>query len=817
MHILPRRIAAIVGVLLTAGYLSFFVDAHTQIGAFKRVFLFCFFALMGYIILYMARRFLGCVDSWRSLARAMAIGLALLVMLHGVLFTTIQETAISLSAIPSEDGTLREVWLVAAEADGEGIYLSQLEVGANQGWVYAGKYDDYVFYPGEEAQENYLTFRTIADEVKLYFAHNAWSGSVNIRINGSEDTALALIGAEGVNETIEHTIKITRPYVVWEYLLYGAGAWMLLSFLAAVGLELLERFFGKRGSAQKKRQTVIVIFGIAFCLISVFLFWRCKYGFANVDECFYITIPYRLWQGDAMIAHEWSMAQLSAFLMIPIVQVFMDISGSTEGIVLAFRYVFVATWCLGSLYCFLRLKKLNLLGSCLGTLVLLTYVPFGINALSYNSMGILFLTISLSTLCTAEPGQKLAPAFAGFFLAGAVLCCPYLAILYILFTIAIFLPEKLRQREGSGLLNFGTWSFLTMGVGVLAIQFLVFLFSRASPHQILDVISYILSNVAHGANFLQKLYNFIIGPYIIYRSCLLELLLWFLITVAIICFRWYKHNYSAAVLFIEASICVTLCVLLTYQKIHYINFIVMPVHCLVLTACVINPIQDSRMTRLLIWFWIPGLIYTFCLHLSSNTVSYAISSASVAAMVGGALILTLTAETLDAVPRPRHQRLQVIVALVLLCTITCQLLLRYENVFWDDGIQSQTVKLEVGPHKGTVVSPKYAELYLSEYNAVTEALDQYQPEGVVYITNAVQTMYYLFGHVKTAGPYSWFAGGDGETLTKTYYKSYPEKLPDMIYIEHNADGEFLAWLYSSDSYTHYQSEKADIYVRNNRQ
>lgn len=289
MRISPRKIAATAGAFLAAGYLTFLVDAFTLNTVLKRVFVFCYFVVMGHIALFLKRRYLGSSgDGWRALTMSVAGGLALLIMLHGVLFANIQETVISLSAVPSEDGALREVWLVAAGADGEGVYLSQLEVDANQGWVYLGENDDYVFYPGEEGQENYLTFRTTADEVKLYFSQNAWSGSVNILVDESEDTAITLTAAEGVNETIEHTIKANRAYVGWEYLLYGMGAWVLLSFLAAVVLGLLEKFFRKGGSTQTEKQAAVT----ALLLLNAgFLFFTSdKIHPTGLTRCFLMLL-----------------------------------------------------------------------------------------------------------------------------------------------------------------------------------------------------------------------------------------------------------------------------------------------------------------------------------------------------------------------------------------------------------------------------------------------------------------------------------------------------------------------------------------------
>ncbi len=73
-----------------------------------------------------------------------------------------------------------------------------------------------------------------------------------------------------------------------------------------------------------------------FIAFLVFLLWRCQFGFAQKDECFYLTIPYRICQGDKLMIHEWHETQLSGLLLVPLMKVFLFLSDGTEGIILAF-------------------------------------------------------------------------------------------------------------------------------------------------------------------------------------------------------------------------------------------------------------------------------------------------------------------------------------------------------------------------------------------------------------------------------------------------------------------------------------------------
>ena len=73
-------------------------------------------------------------------------------------------------------------------------------------------------------------------------------------------------------------------------------------------------------------------------------------------------------------------------------------------------------------------------------LVYYVYAPFGIGALSYNSMGIDCLAVAAVLLVTAS--KRWSDGISGFFFAMAVLCCPYLVILYILYGTFVWCRRK---------------------------------------------------------------------------------------------------------------------------------------------------------------------------------------------------------------------------------------------------------------------------------------------------------------------------------------------------------------------------------------
>ena len=88
-----------------------------------------------------------------------------------------------------------------------------------------------------------------------------------------------------------------------------------------------------------KRKLLYCYFVILFCGVMFYLY-RIRWGMADVDEGFYLTIPLRMFQGDALLFEEWHVSQLSALLEYPILKIYMLFAKDTEGIILAFRYIY---------------------------------------------------------------------------------------------------------------------------------------------------------------------------------------------------------------------------------------------------------------------------------------------------------------------------------------------------------------------------------------------------------------------------------------------------------------------------------------------
>ena len=106
------------------------------------------------------------------------------------------------------------------------------------------------------------------------------------------------------------------------------------------------------GRIRKNQKKVYgpILYAILYVCTMAFLLWKCRFGFGNIDESFYLTIPYRLCQGDGLLLHEWHLSQLSGFLLLPAMKAYLAVFGSTTGIILSFRILFTVAWGMAALF-----------------------------------------------------------------------------------------------------------------------------------------------------------------------------------------------------------------------------------------------------------------------------------------------------------------------------------------------------------------------------------------------------------------------------------------------------------------------------------
>ena len=590
-----------------------------------------------------------------------------------------------------------------------------------------------------------------------------------------------------------------------------------------------------------------LIFIISALSVLCFLFWKCRYGFGNNDESFYLTIPWRLAQGDALFLEEWHLSQMSGFLLLPFVAIYRSINSFTDGMILSFRHLCIFVQALCCLWYYVRLRRVSPQGALAASILALIYIPFNITALSYNSMGIFLLGLSTVTIATidASSSVRVNLVFSGFAFAGAVLCCPYLIVVYAVAVLGLLafagvsalvnLHAAITARSKDILLGLFWFS---AGAALLAVIFAVFVLSRASIADIVKAFPEIMNDPEHKSTaFSAKMISY--GRSIYNSSSWSPTVIVFLglLLGAVILDK--KRKAHRPVYIVLAIAAVEMMLISINIDRRYINHLMYPINllsvfCLLLTC-------DRRSCRL---FWgvvIPGMLYSVCIHFTSNQYFYVISSASTVSMLGSVTMLWLlvqeilsqnvhgtaaayagdrgmggsdTAEKDSSVdnaeendptdirmsqehgsdvgrktPAVRRNSLgsalPIMLSLVLTMTL-CGLLIyrRATHVFWESSMKTQTTTLDYGPQAGVITTAAKEQLYDRLMDAVLYIEEKTSAKSVLFLTEHTW-MYLACPELRNSAYSAWLSGINQDSINKliAYYRLNPAKLPDVIFAD----------------------------------
>lgn len=536
----------------------------------------------------------------------------------------------------------------------------------------------------------------------------------------------------------------------------------------------------------RQSTTQNLVFTLLLAAVSCFLFWKCPYGYGNIDEAFYLTIPYRLSLGDALFEEEWHLSQMAGFLTVPFVSAYTSIKGNTNGIILAMRYFCTFLQCLVSIFLYVRLRKISWAGSVIASVSFVLYIPFGIMALSYNSMAIWALLISLVLAMTAERRKPLQYAISGICFAAAVLCCPFLMLAYFLYLVAVAISALKHQKPFSQDNTFfqpqgAAW--FSLGAALTAFVFAAYVVYRGSLYNILRSFQHILEDdPEHPSISLVHKINQYYTNILFANSWTPPLYSIYLVIAAVQILDRKRRNHRPVYTLLLTT-CTLALLYSCYHFNHYINHLMWPVNILALFLFFLSDSKNIR--SLFFYIWIPGILYTFCLHLCSNQNYYAISSASAVSTVGSLIIITLYIKELtEHNPKAFHTYMcNGMLFLMLAAQILSQGILRYQSVFWEiGGMDCLTRKIGDGINAGIYTSEKKYASYYDSLDALS-VLDSYDGQSVLYLSK--NTWYYLVGNHPMATFSAWSSGVNEITIDRlyAYYDINPEKLPDVVFSE----------------------------------
>ena len=229
---------------------------------------------------------------------------------------------------------------------------------------------------------------------------------------------------------------------------------------------------------KENRKDLVALF--VFFAVFSFILLRLPYGVGITDEGFYYTVVQRILRGDRLIADEWQITQLNSLLEIIPYKLSLFISGgTTEGLILHVRYLFVFSQLLLGFHLWRRLRQFGY-PALFFILAICTFGPH-YTFVYYNMALNGAVLICTELFAVPKPASRLKLVGLGIVAALVVLSELLLTFAYVGYTLQVLKTVicrkrgKLRERQSIYSPTVRTWLWMTVGIVLTASAFFVYL------------------------------------------------------------------------------------------------------------------------------------------------------------------------------------------------------------------------------------------------------------------------------------------------------------------------------------------------------
>lgn len=529
-----------------------------------------------------------------------------------------------------------------------------------------------------------------------------------------------------------------------------------------------------------QQKDIFMLLGIIGVII--FSIWKAHYGLGGKDVSFYLNIPYRMIHGDVLFWDEWNLAQLSSFLLYPIMKIYMLIVGTTESMMLHFRYIYIIINSIIALIIYSRIRKFGNI-SVIVVIIYALFSPFNHTMLSYNSMGMMFGFLGVVLLATSNKNIT-------FFLSGgcyaiATLCQPLLALVFIIASVIILVYCFAKKKKtviyqwliftsACLLLAMPVFVYFVINVGIERLLLCLpgMTMDLSAEHSVdLNLISS-MKNIL-GALLPKTVYN--LGRFTVNTVYIMALMYVIIFVIwGLYIFNRLKNKVREAV-YIKA-LCIV-CALSSFVccltiKTNPINIVCFPWIFPGIMAYL--HLKNKDLKKLYFYSGIWGVIHMVS-YLTSNGGA-AVFTVALFPMTALSFIVIYTVYKENARDHKKISVTNICIGITLLSLI----FVRGVALFRDDSVVDLNKKIESGPAKGLYVNGYDYALYHNIQTDV-ERLD-YKSKNLLLLTERTWT--YLFIDAPLAQYSTYLPGINKQTMNvlKTYYHVNKSKSPEVIYI-----------------------------------
>ena len=556
-----------------------------------------------------------------------------------------------------------------------------------------------------------------------------------------------------------------------------------------------------------------LLLGLGLCLLLLF---TAKYGVGMSDEGYYYTVAHRLTLGEHMIADEWNLAQLVHLLNLLPNILFMKLTGSTEGLILFMRYLFIAIDLIYYCYVYIKLRRWKLWGAAAAFLFCAVIQQILLTIAYFTSAPMAVLAVWL--LLTADDKKKSVPKllFTGLVMACGILAEPFLIVIFLLWFVLTLLREAKAAKQSplledyAFLLNRRTFFWVTLGAVAMFIPYMTYLLVSGSFEGVGAAIPYLASGAEYNKGNIIDLGKFVLAadlyslPALIALPCLL---------IAAVIFRCKKTEndrlrrallLGAAAVLAAGYVYAGIRLLNSKEEMLWVSFTQYNNLLLLLFSPIPFLLSKKKQPALFV-LWLIGALYSVLIDISSTVIL-----ASGGGLLRVACVLQLSILLPELVretpeqkkkkgktaPKPR----KAFTAAMAVCGaaalawnmgyLLCATVYKpVEKLFLHDPAPL-AYEIEKGPFKGLATNENIYTIYNETLEDLDEVKRMAQGKPVTVLDLAPFT--YLYMDLPYGAYSSWYEFDEPERLA-AYWGLRPAQQPAVIYIPYYRKNEFTPY------------------------
>jgi hypothetical protein len=592
-----------------------------------------------------------------------------------------------------------------------------------------------------------------------------------------------------------------------------------------------------------KHTDVLFVITLLLCLLLHFFFvFLVPY---SEDESFYVTIPFRILNGDSLVQQEWHLTQFSSLFTVLPVYIWTAIKGSVDGIFIFLRCLFLLFHTTLAITIYRFFRKYGV-WAIMASMIFYVQIPYRIQAISYQSVFVAFLL--LLTLCLISIYKQKSICFyifAGISVGCCCVCNPFFCVAYVLYLIACALwtmryslirgiiefkishpfkkgqkltkkQKKEQKQQKEQLFNdlpdiekyncfFKKKAVLlvTCGILIVAVIAIIFFFMTGGTiDSIFDNIENLLGSSEYAVAPISILNKFIETLHFFNMANFGMPWILPVLFIALILDEKRKYNthrfayLSVSVLWTIVFIIGVMKDIEIYKCAISLPFSVLSFVCYILT--------ENKNKKLFYGMYIPCLVATFFQYLAADTLLAVIGIVLAVGNVAGVFFAMdlwkemhsdSNKDANSTIGKERNKAFRSVIIIGF-----CLQILFYGIFYQYDQfpLTGDSVKATTGPYSGLYMTQNQYDKYNKVISDLDFIKDYSAPSNPVLVASYSNWMY-LYLERPIATYTTWYRGTIDTAQLISYYKENPEKKPKYVYYEtsdlKNANIQILSELF----------------------